>query len=125
VARQRHAIAAALLAPIALAPILAARNQNGVRGADVSSATIAALRRVAAERGDGASVLLRDDRSARPSLDDAFGTLVQDAADLMVSRPVTVWIDPAPSDAALAGIRRPSHFDVVLALRGGTIVSEP
>jgi hypothetical protein len=123
--RQRRAIVVGVALPVVLWPILATRNKHAVREAELSSQTIAALRRSASELGVGSVVLLRDDRSRKPSLDNAFGTLIQDAADLMVRPPITVWIDPPPNDAALAGLTRPSHFDVVLTLRNGTIVPVP
>ena len=43
----------------------------------------------------------------------------------MVSPAMTAWIDPPPVDAALAGLQRPSHFDVEYALRGGQLVKLP
>jgi hypothetical protein len=54
-------------------------------------------------------------------LDQSFGTLLQAAAALAVSPPISVWIDPPPADAVLAGLTRPARFDVELAVNGGRI----
>jgi hypothetical protein len=86
---------------------------------------VEALREVALQRGPGTIVLLKDDRSRKPSLDGAFGTLVQEAADLMVNPRVVVWIDPPPTDADQAGLTKPARFDSVLALRGGAVTAVP
>ena len=118
---QRRAILAGLALPLLLWPVYYSRNRNSVREADLSARTIAALQRIASEHGEGTAVRLRDDRSHRPSLDHSFGTLVQDAADLMVTPPITVWIDPPPNDAALAGLQPPSHIDIVVTLRDGRL----
>jgi hypothetical protein len=120
--RVRAAVAAGLLLPFALWPIYAARNRNAVAEADLSAATIAALREVANRNGEDTVVRLLDDRSERPSLDNAFGTLVQDAADLMVQPHVIVWIDPPPADANQAGLIRPPRFDIELTLVKGRLV---
>jgi hypothetical protein len=118
---QRRAICAGLALPLLLWPVYYSRNRNSVREADLSAQTIAALQRIASEHGEGTVVHLRDERSHKPSLDNSFGTLVQDAADLTVTPPIKVWIDPPPVDAALAGLQPPSHVDVVLTLRDGRL----
>src|SRR4029450_6088577 len=60
-------------------------------GADlVGPPPLGALREVAVQRGPATIVLLKDDRSRKSSLDGAFGTLVQEAADLMVNPRVVV-----------------------------------
>ena len=119
--RQRRAVLAGLALPMLLWPVYSSRNRNSVREAELSAHTISALQQVASEHGEGAVVLLRDDRSQKPSLDNSFGTLIQDAADLMVTPPIKVWIDPPPVDAALAGLQPPSHVDIVLTLRDGRL----
>jgi hypothetical protein len=120
--RQRRAVLAGLALPLLLWPVYNARNRNAVREAELSAQTISALQRIARDRGEGAAVLLRDDRSHKPSLDNSFGTLIQDAADLMVTPPLKVWIDPPPADAALAGLQPPSQVDIVLTLRDGRLI---
>ena len=123
--RQRRAIAAGLVLPFLLWPVYYTRNLPSVREAELSTQTINALDRIAVERGGGTVVLLRDDRSHKPSLDNSFGTLFQEAADLMVTPHVRVWIDPPPIDAALAGLIQPSHVDLELMLREGALMRVP
>jgi len=122
---QRRAVCAGLALPLLLWPVYNSRNRNSVREAELSTQTVRALQRIASEHGEGAAVLLRDERSHAPSLDHSFGTLVQDAADLMVTPPIKVWIDPPPVDAVLAGLQPPAHVDIVLTLRDGRLIEAP
>jgi hypothetical protein len=121
-AAGKRAVVAGLVLPVLLAPVYHARNRPSRTEADLSSATLVALQDVATTRGAGTVVRLRDNRSERPSLTNPFGTFVQEAADLIVKPPITVWIDPPPDDAGLAGLVAPPHVDVELALRNGAIV---
>ena len=116
--RQRNAVLAGLALPFLLWPVYRERNSRWVREADLSSQTIAVLRSVASERGAGTTVLLEDDRSARPSLDNSFGAAFPRAVDLLVSPPIVAWIEPPTT----TDIQPPSHFDVRFALRAGRLV---
>jgi len=120
--QRRAAIVAGLCAPFLLWPVYAARNRPAVREAELSARALQAVQESATAAGAGAGIVLRDNRSERPSFDNAFGTLVQDAADLVVRPRVSVWIDPPPTDAAHAGLTPPDRVDVVLALRDGGVV---
>ena len=122
---QQRAIVAGLCAPFLLWPLYAARNRPAVREAELSTATLDAVREAARRAGAGAAILLVDDRRARPSFDNAFGTLAQEASDLMVQPGVEVWIEPPPTDAARASLRPARRPDVVLALRNGKVLPEP
>jgi hypothetical protein len=95
--QQRKAIFAGLMLPFALWPVYHARNRRWVREAELSAHAITVLQTVAQERGAGATVLLRDDRSARPSLTDAFGGALPRALELLVSPSISAWIDPPPA----------------------------
>jgi len=84
---------------------------------------MAALQRVADRTSAGAVVVIDDDRSRRASLDTAFGTGFQQAADLVVTPRIRVWMNPPPADADLGGIgAAPARPDVRLKLRGGQVV---
>jgi hypothetical protein len=120
--RLRTIVVAGLLLPFLMWPVYHSRNLGSVREAELSARTLAELQRQASIRGGGTVVLLRDDRSRRPSLDNAFGTTIQQAADLLVEPPIRVWIDPPPVDAGLAGLVQPERVDVVLDLRDGVLV---
>ena len=121
--RQRRAIQAGLAIPFLLWPVYHLRNKDLVDATDVSARTMAALRRVAHERGANTTVVLRDDRSRRASIDTALGTGLQEAVDLLVAPTVKVWLDPPPADAELDGTAAPPpHPDVTLRLTGGQFV---
>jgi hypothetical protein len=123
--QRRHAVIAGVAVTFALVPLYDVRNRPSVREAELSSRTLQTLQQVAAEYGAGTVVVLNDDRAHKPSLEAAFGTLIQPAADLLVKPHVVVWIEPPPGDAALAGLRAPEHVDVRLALRNGVLVPAP
>jgi hypothetical protein len=123
--QQMRAIQAGVIIPFLLWPVYHFRNKDLVDATDVSARTIAALRRVAQQRGANATVVLKDDRSHRASIDTALGTGLQDAADLLVSPRIKVWMDPPPADAELGGIGpAPAHTDVTLRLKDGEVVED-
>jgi hypothetical protein len=62
---------------------------------------------------------LHDDRTHAPSLQSAFGTLVQEAADLMITPRIAVSIEPPPNGSVASAPRPP---DVVLVLKDGVLV---
>lgn len=119
----RHALLAGLILPFALLPLYWARNLPSVQEARLSTRTLTALRAVAADHRPGTTVRLNDDRSARPSLDDAFGTLLQEAVNLTVTPGLTVWIDPPPKDVDPGSVDRSRQPDVTLTLAGGTFTA--
>ena len=118
----RRAVAAGLLLPFVLSPIYYLRALPALLEAELSTTTLDALQQVATQVGPGTSVRLFDNRAERPSLMHPFGTSIQEAADLMVSPSILVWIEPPPDDAVAAGLRPPSHVDVELRLQNGRIV---
>jgi hypothetical protein len=89
---------------------------------ELSTTTLVALQQAASQAGAGASVRLFDNRIERPSLAHPFGGLIQQAADLMISPQISVWIEPPPDDAVMAGLRPPSRVDIDLSLQNGRIV---
>jgi hypothetical protein len=119
--RQAIAVLVGLSVPFLLWPVYHVRNSRLVSEADLSSATLAEIGRVAGGSPRPLQVILRDDRSARPSLNDAFGTMVQEAVDLVIGPDVHVWIDPPPTGAELAGLSTPPEPDVALRLRDGAV----
>jgi len=121
--RRALAIGAGLFLPFALWPVYHFRNKDLVDATDVSARAMSALQRVADRKGAGAVVVIDDDRSRRASLDTAFGTGFQKAADLVVTPRIHVWMNPPPADADLGGIgAAPARPDVRLKLSGGQVV---
>jgi hypothetical protein len=121
-ARRGRAALVGIAFPLACWPVYHARNRPSVQEAELSSRALAMLAQIARSHPAGTVVLVKDDRSERPSLEDAFGTLLQQAVDLSVSPAMTVWMVPPPADVALAGLKPPTHVDVTLALRHGALV---
>jgi hypothetical protein len=121
--RRALAAGAGLVLPFVLWPVYHLRNKDLVDATDVSARTMAALQRVADRRGAGTVVVLDDDRSRRASIDTAFGTGLQQAADLVVTPRLRVWMNPPPADADLGGIEAaPARPDVRLKLENGQFV---
>jgi hypothetical protein len=120
--RLRRAVYVGMALPFLMWPIYHARSQPLRREAELSAQTLAALQQVALERGEGTVVLLHDDRSSRTPLINPFGTFIQDAADLIVTPRIRVWIDPPPDEASIAGLAARPHVDVELMLRQGAVV---
>lgn len=101
--RRRLAIVGGLILPFALWPVYHSRNGRWIGEAELSRNVLTKISSVAAEaRGAPTSIVLVDDRSRRPSLADAFGTLVQPAVSLVVGDGVRVTIDPPPPGAPTA-----------------------
>jgi len=113
---RRLAVWVGLLLPFVLWPVYHARNGRWVREAELSSETIKDLQEVAKEHGSGATVLLKDDPSERPSLVSAFGTTLPAVVRVMVSPQMIAWIDPPP----LAALPRPERFDA--EFQGGKLI---
>jgi hypothetical protein len=118
--RQRTIIVG-LVVIFALMPVYFVRNRRYVREADLSSRTLKTLQRVAEENGPETVVVLHDDRTHKPSLAEAFGGLIQDAADLVVAPHVRIWLDSTMDAAALEGLPASKRI-VELSLDGGTLV---
>src|SRR4029453_6954803 len=67
------------------------------------------LATLTADLPDGASVVLADDRNdPHGNLASVFGTMANEAAELVSGRRLEVWIDPAPPHADVMGLRAPS-----------------
>jgi hypothetical protein len=120
-ATRRRAVLIGVLLPFVLWPVYRARGAALTREAELSTRTLEALQQVAAERGSGTVVVIRDSRTQKPTLEDSFGTLLQPAADLFVSPHISVWMEPPPASAGLAGLRAPAHADVELTLYNGAL----
>jgi hypothetical protein len=67
-------------------------------------------------------VRLHDNRAERPALIEAFGNVIQDAANLVVYPRIVVRIDQPSGDEASGGPVGSLQPAVELALRNGEIV---
>jgi hypothetical protein len=105
--RRRVALAAAVVLPLAMAPLLHARTRRFVEPAQFASAILQDLNALTADLPASAVVVVHDDRSARVNLDSTFGTLFNEAFALSSGRRLALWIDPPATDAAWAGLEPP------------------
>jgi hypothetical protein len=119
--RRPAAVASGLILLFLLLPVYRSRNSRLVSEAELSRATLTAIERAAPASRGPTLVVIKDDRGGRPSLDDAFGTTLQDAVDLMINSRVRAWMIPPPTGAELAGIGPPPAADVALELKSGVV----
>ena len=99
-ARRRHVVYAGLALPFLLWPVYHARNQRQAREAELSTRVLAALQQAGGSKAASMTIVLDDDRSRRPSLDDAFGGALQEAVDLTIGPRFRVWMSPPPAGSA-------------------------
>jgi hypothetical protein len=67
-------------------------------------------------------VVLHDAVGIRYNIENAFGTLIQDAVRLRTGRPARVWVDPPLEGWQGAGLVPPEGPTVHLWLRDGRLV---
>lgn len=122
----RRALVAACVAPLVLWPVYSMRNSRLVGQGALASQATAAFAAAAAALPDDSVVWVTDDRSARITLDGAFGSAIDDAAAVAIGRRVRIWVDPPLTDFAAAGIAPPTAPPAArLALREGRVQVVP
>jgi hypothetical protein len=125
-AARRPALVAACVAPLVLLPVYSMRNSRLVGQGALASQASAAFAAAAVAVPDDGVVWVTDDRSARITLDGAFGSAIDDAAALAIGRGVRIWVDPPLTDFAAAGIAPPAAPPAArLALREGRVQIVP
>jgi hypothetical protein len=121
VSRRPATVVTGLILLLLLLPVYRGRNSRLVSEAELSRATLTVIERAAPASRGRTLLVIKDDRAARPSLNDAFGTMLQDAVDLVISPRVRAWMIPPPTGADLAGIGPPPAADLALELRSGVV----
>jgi hypothetical protein len=121
VSRRPATVVTGLILLFLLLPVYRGRNRRLVSEAELSRATLTAIERAAPASRGRTLLVIKDDRAARPSLNDAFGTTLQDAVDLVINPRVRAWMIPPPTGADLAGIGPPPAADVALELKSGVV----
>jgi len=122
-ARQRwRAVAVGVALPFCLWPVYHARNRRMAAEAELSAQTLSVIQGQTDVHAGNLVILLKDDRTGKPSLDDSFGALLQSAVNLVVSPRVVAAIDPPPTDDPTR--RLTSRPDVTLVLKNGRLVEE-
>lgn len=124
--RRAWALAAAILIPVACAPVYIARTHRWTALADLSSSTLNDLAAFAPRWPSDTWIVLVDDRSRRANLDSTFGTLIGEAVRLRTGRSFPVWVEPPLTYARLAGMppRCEECRTVRLRLSKGHLVPE-
>jgi hypothetical protein len=107
--RRRRTAIAALALPLVLWPVYHARNQRLANEARLSASALTTLSALRGAAPAVEAVVLVDDRTARPSLYHAFGSLAPDAVALALGRPIPVSLDNTPDD-----LSRPLPPDVAV-----------
>jgi hypothetical protein len=121
ISRRPPTVVTGLILLFLLLPVYRGRNSRLVSEAELSRTTLTAIERAAPASRGRTLLVIKDDRAARPSLNDAFGTMLQDAVDLVISPRVRAWMVPPPTGADLAGIGPPPAADVALELKSGVV----
>jgi hypothetical protein len=107
-ARQRAALIAAIAFVVTLVPVHARAAREWITRTKFAAVALSDLARLTADLPDGASVVLADDRNdPNGNLASVFGTMANEAAELVSGRQLEVWIDPAPPHADVMGLRAP------------------
>ena len=125
--RHRRGLIAGLIAVMGVGALHYSRVGRWVDLADFSSAVMADLQAETRTLRDHSTVVLQDDRSQRANLGSAFGTLIEDAYALSAGRRLTVWVEPPPVNADLAGLKPPCLpcADLKLTVVNGRLRREP
>jgi hypothetical protein len=115
-----RAIAFLVLLLVALFPVYKVRNRRYVREAELSAAVMREVTTVGGERGRTV-VVIRDVRDARPTAEQAFGGLADEAGALMTDGRVRLWIEPPPADLAGGTAPAPTDVSAVLVVKSGQV----
>jgi hypothetical protein len=106
---------------VALLPAYRVRNTRYVNEAELSTAIVAELSRIASTRQEGGLVLIRDVRDARPTAEQALGPLADRAAFLASNGKLSAWIEPPPSELSGAPGPDPATAVATLVVEGGRL----
>ncbi len=125
--RQQRSLIASLLVSMIVGMLHYSRTGRWVEIADFSSAVMADLRAETSSLRDHATIVIQDDRRQRVNLGSAFGTLIEEAYALSAGRRLTLWVEPPPVNADLAGLKAPCLpcADLRLAVVDGRLRREP
>jgi hypothetical protein len=109
----------------ALIPVYRLRNARYVNEAKLSAAVVRELTNLASRHPAGGLVVIRDQRDARPTAEQAFGALADRAASVVTDGKLQMWIDPPPVE--LAGVTPPntSSAIVTLLVKDGKLATDP
>jgi hypothetical protein len=109
----------------ALIPVYRLRNARYVNEAKLSAAVVRELASLATSHPGGGLVVVRDQRDARPTAEQAFGALADRAASVVSDGKLQMWIDPPPAE--LAGMTPPNMSSAIatLLVEDGNVRTNP
>lgn len=122
VSRQalNRAVAFLVVLLVGLIPVYKARNRRYVREAELSATVMREVSSIARER-TRTVVLIQDARDVRPTAEQAFGGLAEEAGSLMTAGRVRLWIEPPPGDLVGRAPPEPAEIDAVLVVANGQV----
>jgi hypothetical protein len=115
---HRRTAVAMMIVLLLLWPIYKSRNVRYVGEARLSAAVLRHVRDIDASHARGL-VILKDVRNGRPTAEQAFGTLANEASTLVTDGRIGLWIDPPPGDFVSGGFVTPPSAPIV-----GELVAE-
>jgi hypothetical protein len=126
-AQRRRLLVAAIVACALLVPLHRSRNVRLVKTAELSTRVLGDLAGASADITAGKVVVLHDAAGARYNIENAFGTLVQDAVRMRTGiAAARVWVDPTLGNWERAGLQPPNGQPAVhYWLREGRLVAAP
>jgi hypothetical protein len=105
---RNRALLAAIIVPLLLSPVYLLRNRRWTDLAVYSQGVLEQLNQDLRRAPANSWIVLVDrDRGKRVNVESAFGTLVEDALSLRAGHRLRVWVEPALSTAAMAGMQPP------------------
>jgi hypothetical protein len=106
VAQSRLLVLVALV-PLALVPLLHARNRDARHTAELSASVLEQIAATWPTALPSSAIVLQDDPGERPNLRQAFGTLLAPALTLRLGRALTVEYAPSPANWTEAHVHVP------------------
>jgi hypothetical protein len=98
-------LVAACLAPLALVPLHRSRNERSLAAAELSAGATAEIKDAWPAMQPGTTLVLEDDPARRPSLNEAFGSLLSDAIALTTGAATEVEYQPSAERWTQARVR--------------------
>jgi hypothetical protein len=123
--QRRRLLGAAIVAAALLVPLHRSRNVRMVKTAELSARVLEDLAGTIEEMGAAKMLVLHDAVGARYTIQNSFGTLIQDAVRLRTGVPsARVWVEPPLGNWKGAGLQPPAGQPAVhYRLREGRLVA--
>ncbi len=114
---RRRSLVVLVLLTLLLLPIYRSRNLRLKREAQLSATVLNAIGTATRDLVEGDAIVVYDNRSQKPSIYSAFGSLLPDAVLLTTGKRLAVWLEPPASEQPPG--RAPDRKDVRAAFALG------